>query len=180
MLEEIREYVDAAELILVGIGEEFSIKQAGREQVIEAYETLAGLLKGKGYFIVTLQTDDLIYESRLAKERIVAPCGSDAAGNVVTDEEYDESIYLPQWEVYTKWLQSTLNHKLCILELGVGFVYPSVIRFPFEKIAYFNQKTRFVRVHSEFAQLTPEIRERSLSVTMPPVKLLTGQEEKRV
>ena len=77
MLEEIREYVDAAELILVGIGEEFSIKQAGREQVIEAYETLAGLLKGKGYFIVTLQADDLIYESRLAKERIVAPCGSD-------------------------------------------------------------------------------------------------------
>ena len=151
MLEEIREYVDAAELILVGIGEEFSIKQAGREQVIEAYETLAGLLKGKGYFIVTLQTDDLIYESRLAKERIVAPCGSDAAGNVVTDEEYDESMYLPQWEVYTKWLQNTLNHKLCILELGVGFAYPSVIRFPFEKIAYFNQKARLVRVHSEFA-----------------------------
>ena len=135
MLEEIREYVDAAELILVGIGEEFSIKQAGREQVIEAHETLAGLLKGKGYFIVTLQTDDLIYESRLAKERIVAPCGSDAAGNVVTDEEYDESMYLPQWEVYTKWLQNTLNHKLCILELGVGFAYPSVVRFPFEKIA---------------------------------------------
>ena len=169
MLEEIREYVDAAELILVGIGEEFSIKQAGREQVIEAYETLAGLLKGKGYFIVTLQTDDLIYESRLAKERIV-----------VTDEEYDESMYLPQWEVYTKWLQNTLNHKLCILELGVGFAYPSVIRFPFEKIAYFNQKARLVRVHSEFAQLTPEIRERSLSVTMSPIKLLTEQEEKRV
>ena len=180
MLEEIREYVDAAELILVGIGEEFSIKQAGREQVIEAYETLAGLLKGKGYFIVTLQTDDLIYESRLAKERIVAPCGSDAAGNVVADEEYDESMYLPQWEVYTKWLQNTLNHKLCILELGVGFAYPSVIRFPFEKIAYFNQKARLVRVHSEFAQLTPEIRERSLSVTMSPIKLLTEQEEKRV
>ena len=37
MLEEIREYVDAAELILVGIGEEFSIKQAGGGQVIEAY-----------------------------------------------------------------------------------------------------------------------------------------------
>ena len=173
MLEEIREYVDAAELILVGIGEEFSIKQAGREQVMEAYETLAGLLKGKGYFIVTLQTDDLIYESQLAKERIVAPCGSDAAGNVVTDEE-------PQWEAYTKWLQNTLNHKLCILELGVGFAYPSVIRFPFEKIAYFNQKARLVRVHSEFAQLTPEIRERSLSVTMSSVKLLTEQEEKRV
>lgn len=179
MLEEIREYVDDAELILVGIGEEFSIKQAGREQVIAAYETLAGLLAGKGYFIVTLQTDDLIYESRLAKERIVAPCGSDAAGNVVTDEEYDESIYLPQWEVYTKWLQNTLNHKLCILELGVGFAYPSVIRFPFEKAAYFNQKAKLIRVHSEFAQLTPEIRERSLSVAMSPVKLLTEQKEKR-
>ncbi len=176
MLEQIKEYVKDAELVLVGIGEEFSVEKEGRESVLAAYNHLADILKGKGYFLVTLQTDDLIYDSRLAKERIVAPCGSDAAGNVVTNEDYDESIYLPQWEVYTKWLQNTLNHSLCALELGVGFQYPSVIRFPFEKVVYFNQKARLVRVHSKFAQLTPEIRERSVSICESPVKLLNSED----
>jgi hypothetical protein len=178
MLEQIKGHVKDAELILVGIGEEFSIEKEGREHVLEAYNHLADMLRGKGYFIVTLQTDDLIYESHLAKERIVAPCGSVTAGNVVTNENYDESIYLPQWEVYTKWLQNTLNHKLCVLELGVGFQYPSVIRFPFEKVVYFNQKAKLIRVHSKFAQLTPEISERGVSVGESPVRILNSEGEK--
>lgn len=176
MLEQIKREIEDAELVLVGIGEEFSIEKEGRERLLGAYDQLADLLKGKGYFLVTLQTDDLIYESRLARERIVAPCGSDAAQNVVTNEHYDESIYLPQWEIYTKWLQNTLNHRLCILELGVSFAYPSVIRFPFEKIAYFNRKARMIRIHSKFAQLTPEISERSISIAESPVEVLKKED----
>ena len=42
MLEEIREYVDAAELILVWESVRIFHKTGGEEQVIEAYETLAG------------------------------------------------------------------------------------------------------------------------------------------
>lgn len=94
----------------------------------------------------------------------------------MTNEHYDESIYLPQWEIYTKWLQNTLNHRLCILELGVGFAYPSVIRFPFEKIAYFNRKARMIRIHSKFAQLTPEISERSISIAESPVEVLKKED----
>ena len=47
------------------------------------------------------------------------------------------------FERYLHWLGFTLNQKLCILELGVGFVQPQVIRFPFEKTCYFNQKSVF-------------------------------------
>ncbi len=177
MLENIKKQIEDAELILIGIGEEFDADREGREAMLEAYESLAGLLRGKGYFIVTLLTDDLIYESRLAMERIVAPCGSDAAGNVVTNEDYDESIYLPQWEAYNKWLQNTLNHRLLLLELGVGFQYPSVIRFPFENVAYFNQKSHLMRVNKSFPQLTPEIKERGTSVKESPVKLLRNEKE---
>lgn len=172
MLEQIQELVKDAELVLVGIGEEFDTKKAGKEQVIQAYQTLADMLKNKEYFLVTLQTDELIYASDLDKERIVAPCGSDVTGNVVTNQNYDESGYLPQWEKYTKWLSHSLNKKLCVLELGVGFKYPSVIRFPFEKTAYFNQKSSFVRVHSEFAQLPPEIKDKSIVMKALPVQVL--------
>lgn len=84
---------------------------------------------------------------------MVAPCGSDRTENTVTSEHYDESWYLPQWEAYTKWVQNTLHQKLTVLELGVGFAYPQVVRWPFEKTVYFNKKAELVRVHSKFAQV---------------------------
>lgn len=174
MKEQMTAKIQEADYVLIGIGDEFSIKKKTREEILSAYNTLAELIEGKSWFVVTLNTDDLIYESKLEKDRIVAPCGSDASGNVVTNENYDESCYLPQWEVYTKWLQNTLNRKLCILELGVGFQFPSVVRFPFEKVAFFNRKSAMVRVHSKLAQLTPEISERSISIFQNPVELLNN------
>ena len=88
--------VQDAELVLVGIGSEFSVKQADRESLLCAYNRLASLLQGKNYFLLTINTDDLIFESDLEKGRMVAPCGSEKTGNVVTNENYDESWYLPQ------------------------------------------------------------------------------------
>lgn len=175
MINTILDKVQEADLILIGIGTDFAGNNK-KEDVKRAYNKLKDMVGSKSYFVVTLNTDDYIYESSLDKERIVAPCGSDAAGNVVTNENYDESIYLPQWETYTRWLQNTLNKKLCILELGVGFQYPSVIRWPFEKTAYFNQKSNFIRVHEKLAQLTPEIKERSISISQNPVHVLIGEE----
>ena len=64
-------------------------------------------------------------------------CGKPLVLNNIYTEKYDENGYLKQWSVYTKWLQTTLNRKLLILELGVGMQYPSVIRWPFEKIAFY-------------------------------------------
>ena len=168
MTEEIRQEIQKsaqeADLVLVGIGTEFSKKNARKEEIMEAYRKLADLLKGKNYFLLTVNTDDLIFESAIDSERIVAPCGSDKTGNVVTNDDYDESWYMPQWEKYTKWLQGTVNKKVCVLELGVGFEYPTVIRFAFEKIVYFNQKCHMYRIHEKFAQLTPEIKDRTTAV----------------
>lgn len=172
MWNQVKEQIREAELVLVGIGEELSVAKAGREAALAAYNRLAELLEGKDFFLVTLNTDDLIYASTLPSERIVAPCGSEAAENVVTNENYDESGYLPQWQAYTKWLENTLHRKLCILELGVGFQYPQVIRFAFEKAAYFNQKSSFVRVHSKLAQLVPELKDRGISVQETPADFL--------
>lgn len=177
MTEEIKDKITESDLVLVGIGMDYAPKDAKREEMRRGYDSLAEWMHGKDYFVVTLLTDDVIYESGLNRERIVAPCGSEAAGNVVTNEDYDESIYLPQWEVYTTWLQRTLNKKLCVLELGAGFQFPSVIRFSFEKVAYFNKKASFIRVHPKLAQLTPEIREKSISISEYPLKILNKEKE---
>ena len=64
MAEEIRQEIQKsaqeADLVLVGIGTEFSKKNARKEEIMEAYRKLADLLKGKNYFLLTVNTDDLI------------------------------------------------------------------------------------------------------------------------
>ena len=51
-----------------------------------------------------------------------------------------------------------------ILELGEGFKTPTVIRWPFEKIAFFNQKARFFRIHESLYQIPGEVGERALGI----------------
>ena len=202
MLEQIRQSIEQAQMVLVGIGTEFAVKEeaqedpfftelaktaqtdpaaaallafhksqkkAGgckKEQVQKAYEVLADLLKDKNYFVISLCEDGLLEQSGLKKDRILTPAKEG-------EEETDGGVYpADSWETYTKWLQGTLNRNLVILELGIGMELPQLIRFPFEKVAYFNQKSCLYRVHSHLYQMTEEIKERGYSVPVHPVTLL--------
>ena len=137
-LEEIKQEVQNASLVLVGLGEELT------GDMESFYQKLKGLLEQAG----------------LAPEQITAP---------LVDPEGHES-----WEKYLHWLSFTLNQKLCVLELGVGFAHPQLVRFPFEKTAYFNKKSRYIRVSGKFPQLSEEIADRGTSVKEDPVKLFTA------
>ena len=91
-------------------------------------------------------------------------------------DKYMESGYLEDWQRYTKWLQGTMNRRLCILELGVNLDYPSVIRFPFEKVGYYNQKAFFVRVNGKLYYLTKELHERGVSIAKNAIDWLLEEE----
>ena len=92
--------------------------------------------------------------------------------NNIYTEKYDENGYLGNWQIYTKWLQGTLNKKLCIIELGASMQFPQIIRFPFEKIAFYNQKAQFFRVHSKLYQLTEELKDKGTAIKENPVDFL--------
>ena len=87
------------------------------------------------------------------QEPICEVCGDKLRFNQLGVSKYAEEGYLKQWETYTKWLQGTVNKKLCVLELGVGLEYPKIIRFPFEKIVFYNQKAFMFRIHPVFYQM---------------------------
>lgn len=152
--EELREEVRSANLVLVGLGENL---QGDRTSF---YQALAGLLERKDYFIVSLSENRKELEAAgLVPEQITVP---------LSEEEGQES-----WDRYLRWLSFTLNQKLCILELGVGFDHPKIIRFPFEKTCYFNQKSRYIRIHRNFPQLSAEIAGRGVSIQEDPTVFLT-------
>lgn len=196
MLNEIKE----CEKLLIGIGEEWIREEAKQQDSL--YEKLGQLIKDKDYFIVTTLTNGELLKSGLDPKRMVAPCGNvtwrqcsksctkdiwepgeiagdicphcgePLTGNTIQAEDYIEEGYLPQWNAYTRWLAGTLNKKLLILELGVGFQTPTVIRWPFEKTVSVNNKAFMYRIHGSFAQLSEGIREKAESVSVNSVNFL--------
>ena len=114
-------------------------------------------------------TDDI---SRI-KKPICPCCGKELVLNQYGQPVYNEDGYLDQWKLYTQWLQGTVNKKLCIVELGVGMEFPSIIRWPMEKVCFYNKKSKFFRVHSTLYQLSEEIQERGISVKENPINFLS-------
>uniref|UniRef100_UPI0040566BD2 hypothetical protein n=1 Tax=Acetatifactor sp. TaxID=1872090 RepID=UPI0040566BD2 len=99
-------------------------------------------------------------------------CGKPLVLNSIYTQNYDENGYLEQWQLYTKWLQGTLNRKLVVVELGVGMQCPSVIRWPFEKVAFFNQKASFWRINEKLYQLSEELSGKGTSISMNAIDWL--------
>lgn len=234
---DLKDFFKDADMVLVGIGEAFQdrfenvevadeknvslLEEYSRKkyldtcpesEVTEAYEKLGKLLEGKNYFVVTLCTDDKIFNTNIKSDRIVAPCGSYSflqCEDVCTEDiyfiedykdvlergiepicpkcgkrlvmnhigakKYSEEGYLKKWSVYMKWLQGSLNKNICVLELGVGMKYPTVIRWPFEKVTFINHKAKFARVHEQLYQLTEDIKEKGISIKENPVEFLRNQ-----
>lgn len=99
-------------------------------------------------------------------------CGEDMVLNNVYAAHYDENGYLDNWKLYTKWLQGTLNKKLCVLELGTDLTFPSIIRWPFEKVAYYNQKAEFFRVNAELYHMTEELKDKGTAIAQNAIDWL--------
>ncbi len=195
-LEETAAALTEAQKLLIGIGEEWS--RAAEAD----YEALYSLLAPRDYFIVTSLTDGVLWETAPDRTRMVAPCGNvhwlqcskacrrdiweehevpaglcphcgaPLTANTIAAEPYLEEGYLPQWEAYKKWQTGTLNRRLVLLELGEGFRTPTVMRWPFEKIAFFNQKSHLYRIRRELFQVPKEIGARGTGIPMDSVEFM--------
>lgn len=106
------------------------------------------------------------------KDKVCPKCGNRLIPNVVENEHYVES-YLEDWKNYTKWISSTLNRKLCVLELGVKMEFPSIIRFPFEKIVNINNKAHIIRINNTLPMLAQEIASKGISIKGNPCKVIS-------
>lgn len=166
------EKIAQAEMVLVGIGENF-VPGKSERGLDEAYKKLAALLEGKNYFVITTSAEESVYHTGLRADRIVRPLAEEERE---PDESEAESKRPSRWDMYTKWIQGTLHKRLVVLELGAGMKYPDILRFPFERIVYFNRKAELIRVHNRLYQLPAELKGRGVSVPADAVELLAEEE----
>lgn len=89
IIVKLKEYIDKAQAVLVGVGNEMNVHRVeassddssmtdqNAAHIFDSYNMLESLLHGKNYFVVSTNTDDAIWSSSLDKDRIVCPCGSE-------------------------------------------------------------------------------------------------------
>lgn len=107
-------------------------------------------------------------------QEICDKCDGHLVPNTINASKYIEAGYLPDWGVYQKWLQGTVNKKVCLLELGVTMQYPSIIREAFERICRYNMKSKMFRIGLLFPALPEDIAERAVSIQENSVEYINN------
>ena len=79
-------------------------------------------------------------------------CGGQMDINIRKDNYFVEDENWSQANTkYNKFLQKAINGKLVLLELGVGFNTPGIIRYPFENLTYKYKNTTLIRMNNQQA-----------------------------
>ena len=101
--------------------------------------------------------DDLRIASELVPKCPV--CGGPMDTNLRKDNYFVEDEYWhAQKEAYVNYLNSVKNENTLLLEFGVGFNTPSIIRFPFEEMAFNNDKWTLARINKDHLELMVKLK----------------------
>lgn len=77
-------------------------------------------------------------------------CGESMEPNLRKDEYFvEDELWFKQNEAYQKFMKENKDKKVVLLEFGVGFNTPGIIRFPFEKMTTQNKNWILVRFNKE-------------------------------
>ena len=135
-----------------------------------------------GKFQCATPCSDTLYDNRawvsqmladLDERKLIVPeadiplcpnCGGYLERSLRIDNSFVEAPYLQKQAGYTDFVNQSTTGKLVLLELGVGFNTPAIIRFPFEQITYRHPHAVLVRVNLDDATVPERIEARSTAI----------------
>ena len=105
-------------------------------------------------------------------------CGGNMDMNLRKDANFvqDENWYR-QSEKYEDFLSRSKGKNVVLLEIGVGFNTPGIIRFPFEQMTANNVKTTLIRINKDYPLPMLEIRNRTNSFDEDTNKIIEDLKE---
>lgn len=65
---------------------------------------------------------------------------------------------------YEKFINDNMDKKLVLIELGVGFNTPGIIRFPFEQLTFNNSNITLIRINDKYNDMAYEIKEKAFCI----------------
>lgn len=105
-------------------------------------------------------------------------CGGNMDMNLRKDDKFvqDENWY-KQLKAYKSFLKEMKNKNVVLLEIGVGFNTPGIIRFPFEKMTIENSKTRLIRINKDYLKCFLDIADKAITFNEEVKQILDDLKE---
>ena len=105
-------------------------------------------------------------------------CGGNMDMNLRKDANFvqDENWYR-QSEKYEDFLSRSKGKNVVLLEIGVGFNTPGIIRFPFEQMTANNVKTTLIRINKDYPLPMLEIKNKTISFDEDTNKIIEDLKE---
>jgi NAD-dependent SIR2 family protein deacetylase len=89
-------------------------------------------------------------------------CGDYLERNLRRDDHFVEEPYMVKHRDYADFVNRSAGEKMVLLELGVGFNTPGIIRWPFEQIASRHSHATLIRVNIEDCRIPGVITAKSI------------------
>lgn len=89
-------------------------------------------------------------------------CGSYMSKNLRVDDTFVEAPHMIKQKDYMDFINNSMDGKLVIIELGVGFNTPGIIRWPFERITMKHPHAVLIRLNMDYPEVNKEISHKSL------------------
>lgn len=91
-------------------------------------------------------------------------CGENMEMNLRKDANFvqDDNWY-KQSNQYETFLDRLNDKNVVLLEIGVGFNIPGIIRFPFEQMTYNDLNTTLIRINKDYPMTMLEISNKTIS-----------------
>ena len=105
-------------------------------------------------------------------------CGGNMDMNLRKDVNFvqDENWY-KQSKKYEDFLSRSKGKNVVLLEIGVGFNTPGIIRFPFEQLTANSDKTTLIRINKDYPLPMLEIRNKTISFDEETNKIIEDLKE---
>ncbi|MFV0413476.1 MAG: NAD-dependent protein deacetylase, SIR2 family, partial [Oscillospiraceae bacterium] len=91
-------------------------------------------------------------------------CGAHLIPNLRCDYNFVEKPHMTNAKAYENFLNTASGKKLVLLELGVGYNTPGIIRFPFDSIAQKNANASLIRINDTQPDIPKGAEESSVGI----------------
>ena len=145
----------------------------------EMIENLDVKVEGGAYGIKVTQQG--IFKDNLGKLKCaVCPnCGETMEVNFRKDDYFvEDDNWHKLHKNYEDFINKYKDKKILLLELGVGFNTPGIIRFPFEEMTAKLKNTTLIRVNEKYLESFYDIKEKTILIKDDCKNFLTKLKEK--
>lgn len=107
-------------------------------------------------------------------------CGGNMDMNLRKDANFvQDSNWYAMSQKYDEFLGRTKDKNVVLLEIGVGFNTPGIIRFPFEQMTNNSKKTTLIRVNKDYPSTMLEIENKTISFNEDTNKVIEDLKEQK-